>query len=156
MIQKPSFFDKLTGSISSNDENDITTHKDFADAKKNIKSPSKSSTHNEGQLVVDVYQTADEIIIKSTIAGIDPEDLDINIGNDMVTIKGKRHKEESIKMEDYFYQECYWGNFARSIILPVDIEPDKADASIKNGILTIKLPKIEKIKTKKLKVKSED
>ena len=107
---------------------------------------------SEGQLTIDVYQNASEIIIKSTIAGVSPEDLDITITNDMVTIKGKREKDEEIQTDDYYYQECYWGAFSRSVILPVDVEADKAQAGMKNGILTIRLPKIEKIKTRKIKV----
>ena len=107
---------------------------------------------SEGQLTIDVYQTPTDIVIKSTIAGVSPEDLDITITNDMVTIKGKREKDETISGGDYYYQECYWGAFSRSVILPVDVEAEKADASMKNGILTIRLPKIEKVKTKKIRV----
>jgi HSP20 family protein len=70
----------------------------------------------------------------------------------MVTIKGKREKDEMISDGDYYYQECYWGAFSRSVILPVDVESEKSEASLKNGILTIRLPKIEKIKTRKIKV----
>ncbi len=110
---------------------------------------------SEGQLTIDVYQTPNEIVIKSTIAGVKPEDIDITMTNDMITIKGNREKDEEIKEEDYYYQECYWGPFSRSIILPVDVEVDKSDASMKNGILTIKLPKVEKIKTKKIMIKTE-
>ena len=110
---------------------------------------------SEGQLTVDVYQTPNEIVIKSTIAGVKPENIDINITNDMVTIKGRREKDEEVKSENYYYQECYWGPFSRSIILPVDVEADRAGASMKNGILTLKLPKVEKVKTKKILVKSE-
>lgn len=109
---------------------------------------------SEGQLTIDVYQTPADIVIKSTIAGVSPDDLDITITNDMVTIKGKREKDEAITSGDYYYQECYWGAFSRSVILPVDVEAEKADASMKNGILTIRLPKIEKIKTKKIRVVS--
>ena len=108
----------------------------------------------EGQLTIDVYQTPNEIVIKSTIAGVSPEDVDISISNDMVTIKGWRQKDEEVQTEDYYYQECYWGAFSRSVILPVDIEADKAEATMRNGILTIRLPKIEKVKTKKIKVKA--
>lgn len=108
----------------------------------------------EGQLTIDVYQTPNEIVIKSTVAGVNPEDIDISIANDMVTIKGARRKDEEVKTEDYYYQECYWGAFSRSVILPVDIEADKAEASFKNGVLTIRLPKIERVKTKKIKVKA--
>lgn len=110
---------------------------------------------SEGQLTIDVYQTPNEIVIKSTIAGVKPEDIDISITNDMITIKGTREKDEDIKEENYYYQECYWGPFSRSIILPVDVEVDYVDAAMKNGILTIKLPKIEKVKTKKIEIKSE-
>ncbi|MBU2564374.1 Hsp20/alpha crystallin family protein [Patescibacteria group bacterium] len=109
----------------------------------------------EGQLTIDVYQTDEEIVIKSTVAGVNPDDIDIDINNDMVTIKGKRAKDEKIETENYFYQELYWGVFSRSVILPAEVDSDKARASIKNGILTIRLPKLEKIKTKKIKVKFE-
>jgi len=107
---------------------------------------------SEGQLTIDVYQTPADIVIKSTIAGVSPEDLDITITNDMVTIKGRREKDEVISEGDYYYQECYWGGFSRSIILPVDVEAERAEAGMKNGILTIRLPKVEKIKTRKIKV----
>jgi len=106
----------------------------------------------EGQLTIDVYQTDQDIVIKSTIAGVKPEDIDISINNDMVTIRGKRTKDEQINAEDYYYQELYWGMFSRSIILPVEVDPDKAKATIKNGILTVKLPKSEKTKIKKINV----
>lgn len=95
------------------------------------------------------------MVIKSTIAGVKAESIDITITNDMVTIKGRREKDEEVKPEDYYYQECYWGPFSRSVILPVDVEADRANANMKNGILTIRLPKVEKIKTKKIIVKSE-
>lgn len=107
----------------------------------------------EGQLTIDVYQTDVDIVIKSTIAGVKSEDLDVSITNDMITIKGARRQDESIPQENYYYQELYWGPFSRSVILPVDVDADKARASIKNGILTIKLPKTEKVKTKIIRVK---
>lgn len=122
--------------------------------KKEEKSNQDWLPDSEGQLTIDVYQNPSEIVIKSTIAGVDPADLDITITNDMVTIKGKREKDEVISEGDYYYQECYWGAFSRSVILPVDVEAEKAEANMKNGILTIRLPKIEKIKTKKIKVLS--
>jgi HSP20 family protein len=107
----------------------------------------------EGQLTLDVYQTKDNVVIKSTIAGVKSEDLDITIANDMVTIKGERKKEEEAKEDDYFYQECYWGSFSRSIILPVDIDVEGVEADLKDGILTVILPKAAKAKTKKIKIK---
>lgn len=112
----------------------------------------EKSGETEGQLTVDVYQTESDVVIKSTIAGVSVDDLDIAITNDTVTIKGQRKMEEEIKPENYYWQECYWGPFSRSIILPVDVKAEGAKASLKNGILTIRLPKVEKIKTKKIKV----
>jgi HSP20 family protein len=107
----------------------------------------------EGQLNIDMYQTKDNVIIKSTIAGVRPEDIDITVANDMVSIKGTRKKEENIGQEDYFYQECYWGNFSRSVIVPVDIDSEEIEADLKDGILTVVIPKAAKAKTKKVKVK---
>ena len=107
----------------------------------------------EGQLNIDMYQTKDNVIIKSTIAGVKPEDIDITVANDMVTIKGARRKEENSATDDYFYQECYWGNFSRSVIIPVDIDSENIEADLKDGILTVIIPKAAKAKTKKVRVK---
>jgi HSP20 family protein len=107
----------------------------------------------EGQLNIDMYQTKDNVIIKSTIAGVRPEDIDITVANDMVSIKGTRRKEENVPQDDYFYQECYWGNFTRSVIVPVDIDSEQIEADLKDGILTVIIPKAAKAKTKKVRVK---
>lgn len=107
----------------------------------------------EGQLTIDVYQTDSDIVIKSTIAGVKPEDLDVQINNDMVVIKGERIRDERIREEDYYYQECYWGAFSRSIILPVDVQANKAEATMKNGILTIRLPKADSAQSRKIQVR---
>jgi len=106
----------------------------------------------DGQLTVDVYQTEDDIVIQSTIAGVDQNDIDISVTNDMVTIRGKRTMPEKIKSSDYFYRELFWGPFSRSIILPEDVDSDNAKASMKNGLLTIRLPKLAKTKIKKIKI----
>ena len=109
-----------------------------------------------GQLAVDVYQTEKDIIIKSTIAGVRPEELDISINNDMVTIRGRREKETEADDVEYFYKECYWGGFSRSIILPTEVKVDKVQSNLKNGILTIILPKVIKTNTVKvIKVNEE-
>ncbi len=110
----------------------------------------------EGQLSVDVFQDKDNIIIKSTIAGVKPEDIDISLQNDLLTIKGKREADTSIKQEDYFYQECYWGSFSRSIILPVEVKIEETKAELKNGILTVILPKAKPTKAVSIKVKIDD
>lgn len=109
----------------------------------------------EGQLTIDVYQTPSEIVVESAIAGVKPEDIDINVTSDSITIKGERHREKELKDEDYFYQECYWGRFSRSVILPQEVDPENADVNFKNGILTVRLPKLNRKKAKKLKVRVE-
>ena len=106
----------------------------------------------DGQLTVDVYQTEDDVVIQSTIAGVDQNDMDISVTNEMVTIKGKRTPPDKTKPSDYYYQELFWGPFSRSIILPEDVDSDNAKASMKNGLLTIRLPKLNKLRTKKIKI----
>ncbi len=112
----------------------------------------KSKDQEEGQLTVDVYQTEDDIVIKSTIAGVKAEDIDISVTNDMVTIKGQRKPDAKIRPSDYYYQELYWGAFSRTIILPEDVDADNAKAAMKNGILTLSLPKLAKTKIKKVRI----
>lgn len=107
----------------------------------------------EGALTIDVYQTDNDIVIVSTIAGVTAKDLDVSITNDMVTISGERKNPTKIKQENYFYQECYWGPFSRSVILPIDVDAEKSTAELKDGVLTITLPKSEKVKIKKIPVK---
>jgi HSP20 family protein len=113
---------------------------------------SHSKASDEGQLTVDVFQTDTEIVIKSTIAGVTSDDIDISITNEMVVIKGNRRSDERIRSSDYYHQELYWGPFSRSIILPEEIDVDGAKASMKNGLLTLRLPKLARLKTKKLKI----
>lgn len=96
----------------------------------------------EGQLAIDVYQTDYEIIVKSTMAGVKPEDLKISLHHDLLTIKGSRFLDDDINEEDYLYRECYWGPFSRSIILPVEVDTRRVEAELENGILTIVLHKI--------------
>jgi HSP20 family protein len=113
---------------------------------------SKRENEAEGQLTVDVFQDGDDIVIQSTIAGVSQEDIDISITNDMVTIKGRRTPDMKIRSDNYFYRELYWGPFSRSIILPEDIDADSAKASMRNGLLTIRMPKLDRVKTKKLRI----
>jgi HSP20 family protein len=107
----------------------------------------------EGALTIDVYQTDNDIVIVSTIAGVTAKDLDVSITNDMVTISGARKNPVKVKQENYFYQECYWGPFSRSVILPIDVDAEKSAAELKDGVLTITLPKSEKVKIKKIPIK---
>ncbi|MFA5994145.1 MAG: Hsp20/alpha crystallin family protein [Parcubacteria group bacterium] len=171
---KRSFLEKLTGSsrIDEIDEEFETPSRPLAkiyeeeedEAEMIINSSNRrtmqqeeitipNNDESEGQLTIDVYQTENDIVIKSTIAGVKPEDLDVSINSDMVSIRGERKNEEVVNDDNYYYQECYWGNFSRSVILPVDVLAEKAEAAMKNGILTIRLPKADNTKTKKIQVR---
>ncbi len=106
----------------------------------------------EGQLAIDAYQTNDAVVIKAPIAGVKSSDVEIAITDEVVTVKGKRKQEPSVSEADYFCQECYWGAFSRSYIIPVPVDSEKAQAGLKDGILTILIPKQEKSRTRVIKV----
>jgi len=106
----------------------------------------------EGQLSVDVYQTKDDLIIQSTIAGIKPNDLEISLEKDVIIIRGEREKPNN-EEGNYSTKECYWGKFSREIILPVEIDPDRIKATMENGILTIRIPKVFREKKRKIVVR---
>ena len=106
----------------------------------------------EGQLAIDAYQTNDSVVVKAPIAGVKPQDLEISITDEVVSVHGQRQKEASPDEADYFCQECYWGSFSRSYVLPIAVDADKAKADLKDGILTIIIPKQDKDKTRILKV----
>ncbi len=152
MKDKKSFFERLTGAVRLEDSQDSDLIEEKSDAKN--ADWLKESEDEDGQLAVDVHQTPNEIVIKTMVAGVKPEDLDINITRDMVTIKGKREGERGISDENYFSKELYWGSFSRNILLPQEIEPEEAEAVEKHGLLIIRLPKINKNRQTKLKVKT--
>jgi HSP20 family protein len=108
----------------------------------------------EGELSVDVYQTPTHIVIKAMIAGVRPEDLDVSITRDMVTIRGKREQHTEGATGEFFFQELYWGSFSRTIVLPQEVEIEEAEAIEKHGLLVIRLPKMDKSRQAKLKVRS--
>ncbi len=112
-------------------------------------------TENEGQLAIDLYKTKDALVMKSTIAGVTEDDLAIHIANDLLTIKGQRQRDEVVAQEDYFYQECYWGGFSRTVVLPMEIISEGVEASLKHGVLTIHMPLAQKSRSIKVKVKQE-
>jgi HSP20 family protein len=107
----------------------------------------------EGQLAVDVYQTKDNVVIKAPIAGVTADRLDIEVAEDIVNIRGERVEEKEVDREHYYVQECYWGSFSRSVILPTSTMAEKASAALKDGVLTITIPKVAQDKVKKIKVK---
>ena len=109
----------------------------------------------EGKLAVDVYQNGEEIIVQAPIAGVSREDLDIEATSESVTIRGERKRSDKIDENDYLYQECFWGKFSRSIILPQEVDPDSAKVSLKSGVLIVRLPKIHRGNARKLQVKED-
>lgn len=139
--------------IERKPERVITIEKESAPVFSQIPISKKEWFEPEGQLTVDVYQTDKEIVVRSAIAGVKPEDLDISIENDVLLIKGKREEPKEEKAKDYYYQECYWGKFSREIVLPEEVDSTKVEATMKNGILRVRIPKINK--GKKISVSQE-
>jgi HSP20 family protein len=149
MKKKRGFFERLTGSIRIEDEEYLDEEKEETKGNDWME-----EENDEAELAVDVYQTHTEIIVKTMVAGVKPEDVDLTIARDMILIKGKREEDHRVDEENYFVKELYWGKFSRTILLPQEIEPEEAEANEKNGLLTIKLQKLDKDKKAKIKIKS--
>lgn len=102
---------------------------------------------------IDVYQTKDDVIVKASVPGLEPEDIDVSVSGDVLTIKGEFKQEEKVEQEQYVYQERRFGQFCRQMSLPARVKADKAVAEYEQGVLTLKLPKVEEAKPKGLKIK---
>lgn len=164
-----SFFERLTGSVSleeaaAPDEPEIHTASTLAIDEDTAEETRTDETaewvrevsDDDGQLTVDVYQTPSHIIIQAPMAGVKPDDVDVAITQDMITIKGSRTNKREAHDGDYYYQELYWGSFSRSILLPHEVDSDNTEASFKNGLLTIKLPKLDKNRPKSVRIKQDE
>ena len=153
------FFKKLSGlddktkKINDNEEPIITD--ELLDEQNGPTGEWLGGDYDEGQLSIDVFQNPNSIIVKSTIAGVKPGDIDISINNDMLTIRGRREIQEQISEDNYLIKECYWGGFSRSIILPVEVKVEKVEASLDNGVLTVILPKAKSAKQFSIKVREK-
>lgn len=124
-------------------------------SKPTIEKPDKKNPvrrDEEGQLSVDIFQTKDEIIIVAPIAGVKPEDVTITITDDVVTIKGERRNGTTMKKDDCIIQECFWGTFSRSVVLPTEVDTSKAEAEFNNNVLILRIPRIERVKTRVVKI----
>lgn len=146
--QKRSFFERLTGTTKA-DESAFN----FPEPQESGRDTLLEEDAVDGELPVDVYNHENEIIIKTMVAGMRPENLDIDITRSMVSVKGTRQSSE-VEEKDYYHKELYWGTFARTVTLPEEIDVDDSEATEKNGLLTIRMSKINKAKQNKLKVKS--
>jgi HSP20 family protein len=168
MATKRSFFDRLSGNASVGDtfdsfDDELPTAPPMRKEvrKQSHESPSRPApldddfpSGDEGQLPVDVHQTASDIIVRAFVAGVRPDELSISISRDMVEIEGSRMEREQASGPDYFTRELFWGSFSRAIMLPQEVDVEASSASAKDGLLTIILPKLDKARQTKLRVKA--
>ncbi len=164
MTKKPSFLERITGSIkleTSSDDgfsetqnfDESITHDDTVIDQDTWRT-ANDAEDQDGELPIDMYQTRDAVVIRALVAGVSPEDLNISITRDMVTLKGQREEMQEAPDEDYYHRELFWGTFSRSIVLPEEIVIDEAEARERHGLLEIILPKLDKGRSARLTVKS--
>lgn len=150
-MKKRSFFDRITGSSQLEDEYDAFEDETPTPRGKQIPAPAEEELG--GQLPIDVYQTQDEIIIRTFVAGVRADELNVSISRDMVVIEGSREEREQVSDNDYFSRELFWGSFSRTVLLPQEVDVDAATATAKDGLLTLVLPKLDKTRQTKLRVR---
>ena len=97
-------------------------------------------TTGEGQLAVDLYRTHTALVLEAPIGGVRSDDIDVEVTPSTITIRGKRHRDHQTEGPRYLVDECHWGRFSRSLSLPVEVNPDKVDATVKNGVLRVVMP----------------
>lgn len=158
-MKKPSFFQRFSNTQSDDDfdfEDEQDTGGPFKKMAVGASAPARALPEEkmEGHLPVDMYQTQSEIIIRTFVAGVRPDEVSVSINRDMVVIEGEREERSEATGPDYFNQELFWGAFSRTIMLPHEVDVDGAQASSKDGLLTIILPKLDRTRQTKLKVKS--
>lgn len=105
-----------------------------------------------GQLAVDVYETREKLVVKARTAGVSKNDLDVSISDNQLTIRGTLTSGNEEGVENYFLQECYWGEFSRTIALPVPVKEEEIEAVLKDGVLTISFGKVQQDTVKKIQV----
>jgi HSP20 family protein len=105
-----------------------------------------------GQLAVDVYETKEKLVVKGRVAGVNKGDLDVSISDNTLTIRGTLSAGNEEGVENYFLQECYWGEFSRSLVLPVPVKEDEIEALLKDGVLTISFSKLKQDTVKKIEI----
>lgn len=154
-MRKQSFFQRLTGTVNTDDEyafdDDADERSSGRGGRMGVLAEEKEQ---DAELAVDVSQTPNEIIIKTMVAGVNPEELEVSISQEMVIIKGSRRQSYEMEDKDFFHKELYWGSFARTILLPGEVRSEEAIAELKHGLLTIRLPKIDKQRQTKLRIKT--
>lgn len=162
MSKKRSFFERLTGTVNIDDEDELLDAEESQRRSMQVQSAANGNTGNswmeesagEGELAIDVYETPEEVIVKTMIPGVKRDEVDVSLSRDSITVRGQRKEDRTISDQDYHYRELYWGTFSRTINLPHEVDVDRAEASEAQGVLTIKLPRIDKARKTKLRVKS--
>jgi len=155
-MEKRSLWERLTGGIHVEEENEYEESRKVSvgGSRKDKKNNWIEEENEEAELAIDVYQTDSDIIVQTFVAGVKPEDLELSVARDIVTIIGKREEHRNIDEGNYFTKELYWGKFSRTISLPAEVEPEEVEATEKHGLLTIKVRKVDKEKTSNIKVRS--
>ena len=105
-----------------------------------------------GQLAVDVYETRERLVVKARTAGVNKNDLDVSISDNQLTIRGTLSAGNAEEVENYFLQECYWGDFSRTIALPVPVKEEEIEAMLKDGVLTVSFGKVKQDTVKKIQI----
>ena len=159
-LKKRSFFERLSGSTPGDfDPFDDEMPTQMPQQTRGVQQPQSASRSipeddaSEGQLPVDVYQTANEMVIRAFVAGVRADELNVSISRDMVVIEGSREEREQVSESDYFTRELFWVGFTRTILLPQEADVENSSATAKDGLLTVILPKLDKARQTKLKVR---
>ncbi len=148
--EKKSFFERITGTVNVGDEEEFVPARESI-SHRNMLAPEEPV---DAELTVDVYETPDKIVIKTLVAGVKPDDLDVNITRDSVSIRGRRETHSEVKEEHFYHKELYWGTFSRVVSLPQEVQPEHAEALVQHGLLIITIPKVDRGRQTKLKIKS--
>ena len=172
--ERQSFFEKLTGAVSYDDTpaEHLSSENNTAPSEETEEMPSADARtasdertteewldeiHNhEGQLTIDVYQTPTHVVVQAPMAGVRPEDVDVSINNDMITIRGKRNQKNEVGDGNYYYRELFWGPFSRSVLMPDEIDSNRTESAFKNGLLTVKMPKVNKDGVRQVKIQAKE
>jgi HSP20 family molecular chaperone IbpA len=164
-MKKPSFLERLTGNQADEydrvlddnhefgEDDDLAVEEDDSQEEEAWDEPD-TGPQQDGELPVDMYQTDEHIVIRALVAGVSPNDLEISITRDMVTVRGVREEYQEAHDDGYFHRELFWGSFSRTLLLPEEVAIDEAEAQEKHGMLEIKLPKLDKHRTTQLKVRT--
>jgi HSP20 family molecular chaperone IbpA len=163
-MKRPSFLERLTGGSQADEydrildenhqfgeEDDLAVEDDQDEEWEEEPGP---AVQQDGELPVDMYQTDDMIVIRALVAGVSPDELEISITRDMVTVRGIREEYQEAHDDNYFHRELFWGSFSRTLLLPEEVAIDEAEAQEKHGLLEIKLPKLDKHRSTQLKVRT--